>query len=224
VAFGDPRSDDPQASSGRPADALAPLPASAAEAGALKRFYGADSRIFLGLDATERRFKSEAGRSSILHVATHGVLNNADPMASHLVLAPSHDGGVSEDGRLQAREILALDLDSELVILSGCDTARGRIGAGEGVIGLTWAFFVAGVPTTVVSQWRVDSDSTAALIVEFHRRLAGARGAPAMSVDEALRQSALTLLASDRYRHPFYWAGFAVVGDGRRSPTIATRQ
>lgn len=222
VAFGDPRSDETKVAS--TGEATPALPASAAEATALRRVYGSNSRIFLGREATEQRFKVEAGRSSIVHVATHGILDNADPMASHLLLAPSADATSAEDGRLQAREILALDLTSELAILSGCDTARGRIGAGEGVIGLTWAFFVAGVPTTVVSQWRVDSDSTAALIVEFHRQLAGSSRRPAVSVADALRRSALTLLADDRYRHPFYWAGFVVVGDGLRSPDLAVRQ
>jgi CHAT domain-containing protein/tetratricopeptide (TPR) repeat protein len=219
VAFGDPRADDASTLAG-----ASPLPAAAAEANVLKRLYGANSRVFVGRDATERRFKTEARRSSILHVATHGILNNADPMASHLLLAPSNDSGVPEDGRLHAREILALTLDSELAILSGCDTARGRIGRGEGVIGLTWALFVAGVPTTVVSQWRVDSDSTAALIVEFHRQLSGGPRGASASAAEALRRSALTLLASNEYRHPFYWAGFVVVGDGLRALGPISRQ
>ena len=89
--------------------------------------------------------------------------------------------------------------------------ARGWVGAGEGVIGMSWAFFVAGVPTIVASQWKVDSVSTTNLMIDFHRRLTARR--PGAKAD-ALRQASLGLLRSERYRHPYYWAGFVMVGDG----------
>jgi CHAT domain-containing protein len=108
-----------------------------------------------------------------------------------------------------------LDLKADLVVLSACDTARGRISAGEGVIGLTWALFVAGSPTTVVSQWAVESASTTDLMLNFHRNLKGPGGGSryAMNKAEALRQAQLNLLKNKRYQHPFFWAGFVVVGD-----------
>ena len=192
---------------------LASLPSAAAEARALRQLYGAASRAYTGSDATEARLKRESPQFSIIHLATHGILNNTDPMSSHLVLTPDARIGATEDGRLQAREILSLDLVARLAVLSGCDTARGRAGAGEGVIGLSWAFFVAGVPTTVVSQWAVDSESTAQLMIGFHRRLATDRTS---SPAAALRSSARAMLATPRFRHPFYWAGFVVIGDGLR--------
>ena len=91
-----------------------------------------------------------------------------------------------------------LDLKARLVVLSACETALGRVTAGEGIIGLAWSFFVAGTPTTVVSQWKVDSAGTTDLMLEFHRRLLtdGTRGAPGMSTAEALRQAAITLFHS----------------------------
>jgi CHAT domain-containing protein len=109
-----------------------------------------------------------------------------------------------------------LELNAELVVLSACDTARGRIGAGEGVIGLSWAFFVAGSSTMVVSQWGVESAGTTELMLSFHRRLRarGHAAAAAASKAEALRQAQLELLRSKPYQHPFYWAGFVLVGDG----------
>ncbi|HYX43107.1 MAG TPA: CHAT domain-containing protein, partial [Pyrinomonadaceae bacterium] len=145
----------------------------------------------------------------------HGVLNNANPMYSHVVLSQTAGNG-SEDGLLEAWEIMKLDLKADLVVLSACDTARGRIGAGEGVIGLTWAFFVAGSPTTVVSQWSVESASTTELMLNFHRSLRAPGGGSlyAMTKAEALRQAQLKLLRTKRYQHPFFWAGFVVVGDG----------
>jgi CHAT domain-containing protein len=79
------------------------------------------------------------------------------------------------------------------------------------VIGLTWAIFVAGSPTTVVSQWKVDSSSTSELMLHFYRTL---KSATKVTKSEALRAAALELMKSGPYRHPFYWAGFVVVGDG----------
>ena len=84
------------------------------------------------------------------------------------------------------------------------------------MIGMSWALFVAGVPTTVASQWKVDSASTTTMMIAFHRRLTKhSQGTKAKETKaESLRQAALGLLRSERYRHPFYWAGFVMVGDG----------
>jgi CHAT domain-containing protein/Tfp pilus assembly protein PilF len=198
-------------------DPLDPLPDAEKQALSLGKFYGPRrSRIYVGAAATEGRVKAEAGQYNTLHLATHGILNDRSPMYSHLVLARI-DEKDKDDGLLEAWEILNLDLKADLAVLSACETARGRVGAGEGMIGLTWALFVAGVPTTVVSQWKVRSDSTAELMVEFHRLLQArdAKGAPRLSRAEALRQAALKLLGSNQYRHPFFWAGFVLVGDWR---------
>jgi CHAT domain-containing protein len=136
-------------------------------------------------------------------------------MYSQLLLAQS-EADTNEDGLLEAWEIMKLNLNADLVVLSACDTARGRVGAGEGMIGLSWAFFVAGSPTSVLSQWKIDSASTTELMLEFHRRLKSqmASNADSFSAARALRDADLKLLRSDRYRHPFYWAGFVVAGNG----------
>ena len=136
-------------------------------------------------------------------------------MYSHIVLSQAKSP--SEDGLLEAWELMNLDLQAQLVILSACETARGRVGAGEGVIGLTWALFVAGSPATVVSQWKVESASTTELMLEFHRHLRSKLNNPKSTVTtaDALREAQLKLLRTPAYRHPFYWAGFVLVGDGR---------
>ncbi len=197
-------------------EALEPLPEAERQAKMLGQLYGIkSSKVYVGAEAREDRVKAESGRYRILQLATHGILNNTNPMYSHIVLSQS-TGDSKEDGLLEAWEIMNLDLKADLVVLSACDTARGRIGAGEGVIGLTWAFFVAGSPTTVVSQWSVESESTTELMLSFHRNLrAPGRGLQyAMSKAEALRQAQLKLLRTKRYQHPFFWAGFVIVGDG----------
>ncbi len=216
LAFGDPsQSESARAGAGLRLSPLAPLPSAAAEVRALGRLYGAStSRVYVGRDAREDRMKSEASRFSILHLATHGVLDDASPMYSQVLLAPS-PGAAGDDGQLQAWELARLQLNARLVVLSGCETARGRVAPGEGVIGLTWSLFVAGASTAVVSQWSVDSASTSDLMLAFHRHmLARTKSGRTMSAARALQQAAIPSLRSSQYRHPFYWAAFVVVGDG----------
>jgi CHAT domain-containing protein/Tfp pilus assembly protein PilF len=192
---------------------LYPLPEAEAEVRALGRLYGARrSKVYVGAEAREDRLKSEAGQSRILHFATHGVLNNAEPLYSYLALA---QGDKNEDGLLEAWELMQLDLKADLAVLSACETARGRMSAGEGVIGLTWALFVAGTPATVVSQWEVESASTRDLMLGFHRQLQAPGAAGKLTKAESLRRAALKLMKNPATNHPFYWAGFVLVGDGR---------
>jgi CHAT domain-containing protein len=119
-----------------------------------------------------------------------------------------------DDGLLEAREIMQLNLHADLVVLSACQTARGRVGAGEGIMGVSWAFLVAGAPTIVVSQWKVDSAATATLMINFHQRLANQHPREGTTKADALRQASLDLLRQPKYRHPFYWASFVMLGDG----------
>jgi CHAT domain-containing protein len=189
---------------------LAPLPQTETEVRAIAALYDARSRrVLLRADAREEVVKSEAATFDVLHFATHGVLDDHNALYSRLIFSPS--SSADEDGLLEAREIMRLDLRAGLAVMSACETARGRVGAGEGLIGMSWALFVAGVPTTVVSQWKVDSASTAELMVEFHRGLRTSGRTKA----EALRDAALKTRAKPRYRHPFYWAPFVVVGSAR---------
>ena len=85
------------------------------------------------------------------------------------------------------------------------------------MIGLSWAMFIAGVPSTVVSQWKVESAGTRDLMVNFHRGLISQPAARRAKITkaEALRQAALKLMKNPETRHSFYWAGFVLVGDGR---------
>ena len=195
---------------------LESLPETESEVKSLQQMYGAHrSRILIGSEATETRVKGELGKYRILHFATHGIFNNASPMYSQIVLSRSTRGD-GEDGLLEAWELMNLDLRANLVVLSACETARGQVARGEGLIGLTWALFVAGCPTTVVSQWNVESSPTTELMLGFHRNLQQKFRDPSkISTAEALRLAALKLMRNSSYRHPFYWAGFVLVGDGR---------
>lgn len=181
------------------------LPESAREVEALGRIYGpAHSTVLTGAAATIDALKAGAPRAGVVHIATHGELDDVTPMFSHLALA----GG---DGRLEAREVVDIPLEADLVVLSACETARGRLGGGEGIIGLSWSLFAAGASSVVVSQWAVDSASTTTLMIGFHERWRTA-GQDRTAAAEALRGAARAVMADPRYRHPFYWAGFVLIG------------
>jgi CHAT domain-containing protein len=188
------------------------LPQAEQEVKAIGEIYGARaSTILIGNAAREETFKATASKYPVLHFAAHGVLDDVNPLYSRLLLAT---GSESEDGFLEAREIMKLDLHAELAVLSACQTARGQVGSGEGLIGMSWALFIAGTSTTVASQWKVDSASTARMMIDFHRNLQSEQGPLRSSAAEALRKAAIKLMADPKYRHPFFWSGFVVVGNG----------
>lgn len=176
------------------------------EAKQIGKMFGASrSLVLTGAAANEETFKSTAGRFDIIHIASHGLMDNDRPLYSYLLLSRDKQ----DDGLLEAREIVRLNLQADLVVLSACETARGRIGAGEGIVGLSWAFFAAGCRTMIVSQWEVSSASTTKEMLRFYKDLGnGNRNSKA----EALRRAALQTLKNPRFSHPFYWAGFIMIG------------
>lgn len=191
----------------RRGEALGALPEAEQEVRALASIYGrARTTLRIGAAATEKEFKRSAGRYRILHLATHGMYDDSDPMYSHLLLARTGRDD-DEDGLLEAREIEDLELHADLAVLSACETGRTTGSNGEGMMGLSWAFLGAGCPATVVSLWSVESAATARLMIDFHRHLA--RGD---SVPEALRRAEVALLRQRRYHHPYYWAPFVAAG------------
>jgi CHAT domain-containing protein len=144
----------------------------------------------------------------IVHFATHGVLNTRTPELSGLVLSLVDEQGRARDGFLRLHEIAALPFKPDLVVLSACETARGRRVEGEGTIGLTRGFLAAGARHVVASLWRVDDAATAELMHAFYKRLLRDDVAPATALRAAQRE----LAASSAWAHPYYWAGLVVQG------------
>ena len=136
----------------------------------------------------------------------HGRLEDQAALHSALLLEPDE----TEDGVLEAREVMNMTLSADLAVLAGCRTGDGTVRAGEGVMGLSWAFLAAGCPTIVVSQWAAETSAAEKLLVAFHERIA-AGASPAA----AMRDARLALLRDPRYAHPFYWAPFIVVSAGK---------
>lgn len=167
--------------------------------------------VLTGAAATEDALRTHVRDASVIHIATHGDLDNTTPMYSFLRLAATAPADTRRDGRLEAVEWMDLAMKADLVVLSACTTAGATSLSGEGLIGQTWALFAAGASSAVVSQWAVDSSSTTDLMIAFHKRYRG-DGKARISPSVALRDAALTVMKDSRYRHPFYWAGFSVVG------------
>ncbi|AFY85206.1 CHAT domain-containing tetratricopeptide repeat protein [Oscillatoria acuminata] len=155
----------------------------------------------IGSMATKATVVQQMQSSRIIHLATHGSFDPNIPLDSWLALTPSG----SDDGLLTAAEIFGLNLNAELVVLSACDTGRGKI-TGDGVIGLSRSFISAGVPSVLVSLWKVPDDSTSLLMREFYQlwEESGDKG-------QALRQAMLTTM--QQYPNPVNWAAFTLMGE-----------
>jgi CHAT domain-containing protein/Tfp pilus assembly protein PilF len=179
-----------------------------------------ETTVLVGAQASEENVKTEdrLSRYRFIHFAVHGLLNEARPQFSGLVLSlPQTNANPKseirnpksvEDGLLQVYEIFNLRLNAEMVVLSACETGLGKEVKGEGLIGLTRAFLYAGTPSVVVSLWKVDDRSTAELMVRFYRRLKDGTVGKA----DALRQAQLDLISEGKFPHPYFWAPFVLVG------------
>lgn len=209
LAFGNPRISKDNAIEAEKlrGESLEALPSAEKEVDALARLFKPANRTILkGPEATEAYFSKHGKSFDIIHFATHGILNGRNPLYSALFLSVSPNS--ADDGLLEAWELTDMKLNSKLVVMSACETARGH-SAGEGLVGLTWAFMVAGVPRVVASQWKVESKSTATLMKAFYTNL---RTNGDHSVPKALRSSMLQMIKSGDRRHPFFWAGFIPIG------------
>ncbi|HXF66383.1 MAG TPA: CHAT domain-containing protein [Burkholderiales bacterium] len=165
------------------------------------------SRALLRREASETAVRQYAAGFSYLHFATHGEFNAESPLASALLLARDE----RSDGLLTVAKLYSMRLDADLVTLSACETALGRIASGDDVVGLTRGFLYAGAATVVASLWKVEDRATAALMTRFYEELA------AGDKREALR--AAQLATRERYPHPFFWAAFQLTGEALSAPT-----
>ena len=182
---------------------FAPLPGAEEEAKQVSAlFSGQRSLLLLGAKANLETVEKEARSFGILHFATHGVANPDRPLDSFLLLSTS----ACED-RLSARRIMTLPLSAELVTLSACQTGLGNV-SGEGVIGLSRAFFVAGARSVLVSLWSVSDEATRRLMAAFYEHYIR----DGMTKVEALAAAMGEVRATEEFRSPRYWAPFILVG------------
>jgi CHAT domain-containing protein len=174
----------------------------------------AQSEVYLGLAATKERLRSiKLGEFRYLILATHAHVDEENPMRSYVRLTATS----RESGFLPAQEIFGLELDAEMVTLSACESGLGRLARGEGIVGLSTAFFSAGARSLLTSLWKVLDEPTASLVERLHAHLRSGD----LSRAEALRRAQLEMIAaSPPHAHPFFWA-FTLMGDWVPHPRAA---
>jgi CHAT domain-containing protein len=227
LAFGNPDLGDPEKN----------LEYAELEAEEVKNAYP-QSTVYVKKEASEEKSKSLSPTYDILHFATHAQLNEDDPLSSAVLLAKED----KEDGRLEVREIFGMDLKANLVVLSGCETGLGKLSTGDELVGLTRAFIYAGTPSVVASLWSVDDSSTAHLMASFYRNLKAMSKVEALRQAqlELIRGEGRSDMLARRgvggigklgetpesqspsqnpisisTSHPYFWAPFILVGDGK---------
>jgi CHAT domain-containing protein len=180
---------------------LSPLPGAEQEALEIAKML--NTKALTGSKATETTVKQLMQSVDIVHLATHGLLDDFKGLGvpGAIALAPSGQ----DDGLLTSGEIFDMKLDADLVVLSACDTGRGDIKS-DGVIGLSRSLITAGAPSIIVSLWAVSDDSTAMLMTEFYQNL---RRNPDKAV--ALRNAMLSTMK--KHYHPRDWAAFTLIGE-----------
>jgi CHAT domain-containing protein len=158
------------------------------------------SKVLLRAEATETNLKTYGSQYSFIHLAVHGTFDLDKPLNSALLLARDKDN----DGLLRAGDLYNLSLNADLVTLSACETALGKVATGADVVGFTRGFLYAGARSLISSLWQVDDQATRDLMVAFYSNL------QSMTKDEALRQAQLKV--KKQYQHPYYWAAFVLTG------------
>ncbi len=167
-----------------------------------------DGDIFIDKQATECSFKTSAADYCVIHLATHGIIDNENPMFSHLVF--EDDSVCKEDGNLYTYELFNMRLNADLAVLSACKTGFGKLHKGEGMMTMARGFLYAGVPSLVISLWNVNDFSTGILMTSFYKYLEQGK-----DKNEALRYAKLDFInnSDEVLANPFFWADFIQIGN-----------
>jgi CHAT domain-containing protein/tetratricopeptide (TPR) repeat protein len=199
LVLGNPTMPSVSSYPGAPKQQLSPLPGAEAEAIAIAPLL--NTQAITGAQGTKAQIVQKMPQASIIHLATHGLLDDVRGLGSAIALAPSG----TDDGLLTAEEIFDMKLQANLVVLSACNTGFGRI-TGDGVIGLSRALISAGVPSVIVSLWAVPDAPTSELMQSFYQNL---QNNPDKA--QALRQAMLATMKT--HPGPRNWAAFTLIGE-----------
>jgi CHAT domain-containing protein len=193
VAFGNPGT-----------DARLALPGAEREVQQISALFS-DAKIFIQAAATKAQFRASIPTAGILHVAAHAETDQVDPLQSRILFAPDGD----DAGFMLAREIYGLDMRHvSLITLSACETGLGRVARGDEILGFTRSFLSAGASGLLVSLWPVEDESTGLLMITMYSNLAQGRPAAA-----SMQRAQLAVMR--KYKEPYFWAAFDLVGDWR---------
>ncbi|MBN2103061.1 CHAT domain-containing protein [bacterium] len=164
--------------------------------------------IFLYNEASEEQFKNEAPNYRIVHIASHSIMNEKNPRLSGIIFSQPQDTTSMEDGVLYAGETYNLNLNSDLLVLSSCESGAGKLRPGEGLMSLGRGFFYAGVKNLLVSLWKVDDASTRDLMKDFYHHYLNGK-----SYAASLREAKLKLIENPQTAFPRTWSGFVLIGE-----------
>ncbi|HPD65884.1 MAG TPA: CHAT domain-containing protein [Bacteroidia bacterium] len=185
-------------------DMLSPLPGVEEEVNNINKYFR--SEIISGKEATESNFKVKANGFSILHLAMHTLVDNENPQYSKLIFSYRQDS--IDDGFLNTYELYNLNLNSDLVVLSACNTGFGKVNKGEGVMSLTRGFLYAGCLNIVMTLWPLEDRSGVTIMDNFYKNLKNNRDAGV-----ALYKSKIEYLdhADKLKAHPYFWAAYVTI-------------
>lgn len=164
-------------------------------------------KCFTETRATESAFKAVSPDYSMIHLASHGLIDHEHPECSAIAFYPEDSTDAARDGMLYAGEIYNLQLDADLVVLSCCESGVGKLIKGEGLAALTRGFLYAGANNLLVSLWKIPDQSTSRFMPAFYRRVAG--GA---DFAHALQATKLQAISRESTAFPYYWSGFVLIG------------
>jgi CHAT domain-containing protein len=190
---------------------LRQMPAESEEIEQLQTIYGKTrSHVYTGARATEERVKTEANGYSSIHFATPTILDHSVPLYSSVVL--SADPKVPDDGLLRLWEVINLNSKAKIAVVPSVAFAQTQSRSANALMAMSWAWFVAGTPTVMMSRWNVDAPIVLEFASGLHRNLRS-RKRGQNSNAEALRNSVLKLRGSPGHENPHDWSGFMVMGD-----------
>jgi len=177
------------------------------------------TKVFTREKANKAIFIREAPRQDIVHIATHAFVDTTFDAFSGLVLAAGDDS--TDDGMLMGYEIADMSLPCDLITLSACESGRGKLVAGEGILGLPRLFLGAGAKTVLMTLWKVDDKFASELMPDFYAYLLDQKHSKATALNCA-KLSVLSKTQSENgiyYQHPFFWASFILYGDPGANPS-----
>jgi CHAT domain-containing protein/tetratricopeptide (TPR) repeat protein len=166
--------------------------------------------VLLAKDATESGLRdalAKKARWRAVHLACHGLVDPERPMFSSLALTPAGE----DDGFLTALDVFRIKCPADLVVLSACETGKGKVYKAEGIVGLTRAFMFAGAPRVLVSLWKVDDAATAALMTKFYA-LWNPKDGKGVGAAAALRGAQEHVRSQEKWKHPRFWAAWVLWG------------
>ncbi len=184
---------------------LQSLPNNKKEVASILNFF--DGKSLINEEASLKNFKTMLDKYGIVHLATHAIVDNADPEYSYLAFSVNEN----EENTMYVNDLYATNINANLVTLSACETGLGKLQKGEGMISLSRAFFYAGASSIAHTLWKVNDNASSKIMEGFYKELA--EGKPK---DQALRNAKLNFIDTNNdnnYSHPYYWAGFVISGD-----------